>query len=110
MYPYTYVYVLNLLTHVLILLMHMCLAHLHACLSPPSQALCSNNEITFYFSMYLREIHSSGTVLEISSGQGARLPVFGVYFNAGADEIMFTYRYCRSHDMASGLVVVNDIT
>lgn len=57
------------------------------------RALCSNNEVTFYSSMYLLKSHSTGTLLEISSGRGTRLPVFGVYFSAAANEIMFTYRH-----------------
>ena len=68
---------------------------------PHPQALCSINEVTFYASMYLIEAHSSGTLLEISAGTGARLPVFGVYFSAGANEIIFTYRCVCVYNLPS---------
>lgn len=59
----------------------------------PLQALCSNNEVTFYASMYITRYHSHGTLLEILAGEGTGMTVFGVYFNAAANEILFTYRY-----------------
>ena len=109
-YPNTHVLILNaLLVHMclymlylstcayihprVVILIHMCLSSCTRAYLPP-QALCSNNEVTFYSSMYLTKGYSSGTLLEISSGLGSRLPVFGVHFNAAAEEIMFTYRYC----------------
>ena len=55
---------------------------------------CASSELTFYWSIFFKDSDTSGPLIEFTYGDslGTSFPVFSVFIDASADEIILAYR------------------
>ena len=55
---------------------------------------CASSEVTFYWSVFFKDSDTSGPLIELAYGDGlgTSFPVFSVFMDASADEIILAYR------------------
>ena len=54
---------------------------------------CATNEMTMYGSVFFKDSHSAGPLLQISYADDSttRLPIYGLYIDAESDEVVVAY-------------------